>query len=163
MIAKLSPNDYQRIIEIWESAVRATHHFLAEDDILFYKELIYRQYLSLVDLFGYYNDEGVLLGFVGIHKKNVQLLFIDASVRGCGIGKQLIQFAIKKRKIRYVDVNEQNQQALGFYEHMGFVTIDRFLTDDAGKPYPILRMQLRRKWLWGLFKMGLPKKSSSRP
>ena len=39
-------------------------------------------------------------------------------------------------------VNEQNPQARGFYEHMGFTVRERSETDDQGNPYPILRMVL---------------------
>lgn len=39
-----------------------------------------------------------------------------------------------------VDVNEQNPQAIGFYEHHGFRTVSRTTHDPSGKPYPILHM-----------------------
>ena len=41
-----------------------------------------------------------------------------------------------------VDVNEQNDKALGFYLRMGFRIIGRDETDGMGKPYPILHLQL---------------------
>ena len=41
-----------------------------------------------------------------------------------------------------VDVNEQNEQAIGFYQHYGFKTISRSELDGTGKPYPILHMEL---------------------
>ncbi len=41
-----------------------------------------------------------------------------------------------------VDVNEQNPQAVGFYEHMGFRLVSKSELDGEGKPYPILHMQL---------------------
>lgn len=41
-----------------------------------------------------------------------------------------------------VDVNEQNDKALGFYLRMGFRIIGRNETDGMGKPYPILHLQL---------------------
>ncbi len=40
-----------------------------------------------------------------------------------------------------VDVNEQNPQAVGFYEHMGFEVISRSPLDSLGKPFPLLHMQ----------------------
>jgi putative acetyltransferase len=39
-------------------------------------------------------------------------------------------------------VNEQNPQAKGFYEHMGFQVYKRTDTDEQGNPYPILYMRL---------------------
>jgi len=39
-----------------------------------------------------------------------------------------------------VDVNEQNDQAVGFYRKMGFTETGRSPTDDDGRPYPLLHM-----------------------
>ena len=39
-------------------------------------------------------------------------------------------------------MNEQNPQAAGFYEHMGFVVEGRSPVDDAGRPFPLLHMRL---------------------
>ena len=43
---------------------------------------------------------------------------------------------------REVSVNEQNRQAVGFYERMGFVVLRRTPTDEDGRPYPLLYMGL---------------------
>jgi putative acetyltransferase len=40
-----------------------------------------------------------------------------------------------------VTVNEQDPQALGFYEHLGFSVYNRTETDEEGRPYPLLYMQ----------------------
>ncbi|RZK90758.1 MAG: GNAT family N-acetyltransferase, partial [Pedobacter sp.] len=58
--------------------------------------------------------------------------------------KELMKFAIEEKKATKVDVNEQNEQAVGFYKHLGFVIMERFENDDAGKPYPILAMELAK-------------------
>lgn len=39
-------------------------------------------------------------------------------------------------------VNEQNPQAKGFYEHMGFRVYKRSEMDEQGGPYPLLYMKL---------------------
>ena len=41
-------------------------------------------------------------------------------------------------------MNEQNPQAIGFYQHMGFVTYRRTEQDEEGGPYPLLYMRLQR-------------------
>lgn len=145
-IQALTEKDHPQIMQVWENAVRATHDFLKEEDIQTYRQLLLDKYLAMVDLYGICQEERHLVGFIGLSVDVIQMLFIDATVRGKGIGKQLIQFAIQKKGARLVDVNEQNQQALGFYEHMGFTTVHRSPIDDAGKPYPILTMRLRRKF-----------------
>ena len=38
-------------------------------------------------------------------------------------------------------MNEQNPQAVGFYEHMGFAAYKRTDLDKHGNPYPLLYMK----------------------
>ncbi|ROS69598.1 acetyltransferase (GNAT) family protein [Vibrio crassostreae] len=54
----------------------------------------------------------------------------------------LLQHAIEQLAATKVDVNEQNPQAVGFYQHMGFKIESRSPLDDMGKPFPILHMTL---------------------
>ena len=140
MIRKIKVTDYPRLIEIWESAVLSTHDFLKEEDFLYYKEQL-PVYFQHVTLFGF-EQEGILVGFMGIAKGNLEMLFIDNNYRGIGIGKKLITYAIDNLQVTKVDVNEQNVQAVGFYKHMGFSVYKRSALDGEGKEYPILHMRL---------------------
>jgi putative acetyltransferase len=42
-------------------------------------------------------------------------------------------------------VNEQNENAIGFYKKMGFYVINRSALDNEGLPYPILHMIIKQK------------------
>lgn len=57
---------------------------------------------------------------MGIEQSSLEMLFLLPEERGKGIGKQLLQYGIQNFGIQEVTVNEQNPQAVGFYEHMGF-------------------------------------------
>ena len=140
MIRKIKATDYPRLMEIWESAVLSTHDFLKEEDFLNYKEHL-PVYFQHVTLFGF-EQEGILIGFMGIAERNLEMLFIDNNYRGTGIGKKLITYAIDNLQVTKVDVNEQNTQAVGFYKHMGFSVYKRSSLDGEGKEYPILHMRL---------------------
>ena len=140
MIRKIKVTDYPRLIEIWESAVLSTHDFLKEEDFLYYKEQL-SVYFQYVALFGF-EQEGILIGFMRIAEGNLEMLFIDNKYRGAGIGKKLITYAIDNLQVTKVDVNEQNVQAVGFYEYMGFNIYKRSNLDGEGKEYLILHMQL---------------------
>ena len=70
------------------------------------------------------------------------MLFIHPDWRGHGAGEQLLSFAVKDLGTYLLDVNEQNEQAVGFYLHMGFEVVGRSELDDFGKPYPLLHMRL---------------------
>ena len=140
MIKKIKVTDHPRLMEIWESAVLNTHDFLKEEDFLYYKEQL-PVYFQHVTLFGF-EQEGILVGFMGIAKGNLEMLFIDNNYRGIGIGKKLITYAIDNLQVTKVDVNEQNIQAVGFYKHIGFNIYKRSDLDGEGKAYPILHMRL---------------------
>ena len=118
----------------------STHDFLKEEDFLYYKKHL-PVYFQHVTLFGF-EQEGILIGFMGIAERNLEMLFIDNNYRGTGIGKKLITYAIDNLQVTKVDVNEQNTQAVGFYKHIGFSVYKRSSLDGEGKEYPILHMQL---------------------
>ena len=135
-------DEYAGIVEVWEASVRATHDFLSEDDIQFFKPLILDEYLSAVELRCIKNDAGNILGFIGVAKGKIEMLFVHPDWRGQGIGKLLLNYAVNDVGATKVDVNEQNPLAVGFYEHLGFKVTGRSLVDGMGKPFPLLHMQL---------------------
>ena len=135
--------EYQDVVNVWESSVRATHDFLKEDDIQYFKPLILNTYLDAVELRCMRNKDKAIVGFLGVAEDNLEMLFIDPNYRGKGIGKSLLNYAIKNLNITKVDVNEQNEQAVGFYKHSGFEVTARSELDASGKPYPILHMVLK--------------------
>lgn len=144
-LRKALPADYDALLSIWESSVKATHHFLDPADIVFFKSLIQtHQAFSQVDLTCAVNEEGILMGFIGIAKDKIEMLFLSPSVIGKGLGKLLLQFALQEYSVTKVDVNEQNTAACLFYEHFGFAVKTRSPLDGTGKPYPILHMERRR-------------------
>jgi putative acetyltransferase len=95
-----------------------------------------------VQLFITRGDAGKLTGFLGVVERKIEMLFIHPAERGKGTGRLLTQFAIEQLQAYSVDVNEQNEQAVGFYKWMGFTVIGRTDTDGLGKPYPLLQMKL---------------------
>ena len=142
-IGEVNPSDYQEVVAVWEASVRATHHFLTEADIAHFKPLILEEYLDLVELKCVRNENGEIMGFSGVAEHKLEMLFIHPMYIGNGIGKHLLDHSIDKQGVTQVDVNEQNEQALGFYLHCGFQTIGRSELDASGKPYPILHMELK--------------------
>jgi putative acetyltransferase len=134
--------EHLKLIEIWEASVRATHDFLAEDDLQELKPLILEQYFDAVDLRCVRNGNGEIQGFCGVHEGNIEMLFISPDARGQGIGARLASNAINQQGALKVDVNEQNNQALGFYQHIGFKVTGRSPVDGQGKAYPLLHMAL---------------------
>lgn len=73
------------------------------------------------------------------------MLFISPAYRGKGVGVALLDLTVRELGVTDVDVNEQNAQARGFYEHEGFEVIGRSETDKQGEPFPILHMRLKAR------------------
>ncbi|MCY1338259.1 putative N-acetyltransferase YjaB [compost metagenome] len=140
-LTTLSPADRQRLADVWEDAVRATHHFLSEDDIQFFRPLVRDAYLDSVRLACLRGADGRIAGFIGTVEDRVEMLFVDPAQHGRGIGRALMEHALAQGA-RFVDVNEQNPQALGFYLRLGFVRHGRSPVDGSGKPFPILHLRL---------------------
>lgn len=134
--------EFPEVVAVWEASVRATHYFLKEEDIAYFKPLILKEYLKAVELRGVRDEEGKIIGFLGVAEQNLEMLFIHPEARGKGIGKLLLQYAFQKLHVTKVDVNEANEQALGFYQHAGCQVVGRSELDATGKPYPILHMKL---------------------
>ena len=142
-ISKAQTDDYDELIHLWEESVRATHKFLSEKDIADYKLLIYDYYFDTQNLY-YLKDEAKIQGFIGLIDDFIQMLFVRPDLIGQGIGKTLIDFAVEEHGAKTVDVNEQNVNAVGFYQKLGFHVVERSEMDAAGKPYPILSMELQQ-------------------
>ena len=83
------------------------------------------------------------IAFMGIEDKKLEMLFVKNSERGKKLGKQLLKYGIDRYNVNELTVNEQNPDAKGFYEHMGFKTYKRSEIDEQGNHYPILYMKLK--------------------
>lgn len=140
-ISSVSPEEYPRVVDVWEASVRATHHFVTESDIEIFRPLVYDE-LPHTELACVRDADGMLIGFIGIAEGKIEMLFVHPDYRGHGIGRTLINYALNERGATSVDVNEQNDQAVGFYLWMGFEVVGRSELDGNGKPYPLLHMRL---------------------
>lgn len=129
------------LLNIWEASVRATHHFLSNAEVLQIKEYVPQAMIGVKHLIIAENDAGEPIAFMGTENSRLEMLFLSPAMRGKGIGRQLIQYGIENYGIENVTVNEQNPQAVGFYEHLGFVTYKRTDLDEEGNPYPLLYMR----------------------
>ena len=133
------PDEFTTLVDVWHSSVAATHHFLAPADFADIEAHLAVDYFPAVELTVAVVD-GRIVGFSGLGAGQLEMLFIDNDYRGRGVGSALLHAALARYPSLTVDVNEQNEQALGFYRHHGFVVTGRSDTDSEGRPYPLVHL-----------------------
>lgn len=132
------------LTEVWNASVHASHHFLTEEDIRRLTPFVREAIQAIETLLVLYQGK-MPIAFMGIEGEKIEMLFVSPRCFGYGFGKLLIRLAITDYHARYVDVNEQNPKAEGFYRHLGFRTFERTETDEQGNPFPILKMKFENE------------------
>lgn len=140
-IIKLTAGLADRLLNVWESSVKATHLFLSREEIENIKRYVPQSLRTAMHLLVAENEAGDPVAFAGIDGQKLEMLFVCAEYRGRGIGRRLLQYAVENYAVNELAVNEQNPQAAGFYEHMGFKVYRRSDTDEQGNAYPLLYMK----------------------
>ena len=135
-----TPADGQRAVEIWRDAVDATHDFLTAEDRAAIGEEV-KAFLPDAPLWLAVDADDRPIAFMLLDGISMEALFIDPDWRGKGVGKALVEHAIALHGAITTEVNEQNGQAVGFYEKMGFVPIGRSERDGQGRAYPLIHLR----------------------
>ena len=138
-----TPDLIERLLKVWEASVRATHLFLSDGEISSIKAYVPQALAGVTHLIIAEDENGAPIAFMGIENGTLEMLFVAPKERGKGVGKRLILYGIEYCGVERLAVNEQNPQAKGFYERMGFQVYKRTELDEQGNPYPLLHM--RRK------------------
>jgi putative acetyltransferase len=142
-IRRSRASDVERVVDIWRGAVDATHHFLTTTDRQDI-EVEVAAFLPKVFLWLAVDSTDRAIGFMLLNGSCMEALFIHPQHRGSGVGRALIQHALTFHSRITTEVNEQNLQAVGFYEHLGFEQIGYAARDQQGRPYPLIRLRKSR-------------------
>ena len=140
-VKERTPELIDKLLKVWEGSVRATHLFLSDSEIDSIKEYVPQALGGIAHLIIAGESETCSAAFMGIEDGSLEMLFIAPEERGKGLGKRLIRYGIENCGVERLAVNEQNPQAKGFYEHMGFRVYKRTELDEQGNPYPLLYMR----------------------
>jgi len=106
----------EELVAIWCRSVDATHDFLSAEYRAELEELV-RSFLPEAPLWVAVNERDRPVGF-----------------------RMLVKHALSMAPELTTNVNEQNEQAVGFYKKVGFKVTGRSEVDDLGKPYPLLNL-----------------------
>ena len=128
--------DHHALLLLWERSVRATHDFLTEADIDFFRPLVGQYFDSSTDIWVLTDKTDVPIGFLGLDGNSIAALFMEPAFLGKGGGRRLVSHAQNLRGgVLTVDVNEQNAAARGFYEALGFSVVVRSPLDENGRSF----------------------------
>lgn len=133
------PTEGDRAIEIWRNAVDATHDFLTPEDRTAIDALVCG-FLPSAPLWFAVDAQDRPLAFMLVDDGHMEALFVDPECRGTGVGAALVKHGLSLHPSMTTDVNEQNGQAVGFYERMGFRRTGRSPLDGQGRPYPLIHL-----------------------
>lgn len=136
------PTDHDVLLDVWLRSVQATHTFVSQADITEMTPQV-RKYLASAetDFWVVCDESDRPMGFMGLGGSQIESLFLAPEFLRRGTGRRMIDHARTLHSELTVDVNEQNADAVAFYQAVGFVVERRSELDDQGRPYPLLHLR----------------------
>ena len=138
-IRPYTPEDRDRLVEVWHQASRVGHPFLSEQDLTEQKVLVRDIYLPKAENW-VATEAGEAVGFIGVLDCFVGGLFVYPSAHGRGVGRALIEHAAELKGRLEVEVYALNVGALKFYQRLGFTPTGIRDSDDQGRPLQLVRL-----------------------
>lgn len=137
-IRRARPEDLSRIAEIFVFNNRVNYFPIFKDESYSFGEL---QVISLVDNYFkkleimeniYVFDNGLIKGFIQMKGTEICKLYVDTFFQSEGIGRELVEFAIKEFHADNLWALEKNTRAIAFYQRHGFhVTGEKTFEEDT--------------------------------
>lgn len=118
MIRKFKNDDLLDIMEIWLNANIDAHSFISAD---YWKNNFdtVKQLIPQAEVF-VYEEDGNVLGFIGLMDEYIAGIFVDKLKRSNGIGFSLLHMAKEKKNRLVLSVYSKNERAIQFYKKAGF-------------------------------------------
>ncbi len=138
MIRPYEARDVDRILEVWLAASLIAHPFLEDDFLDQEKQNIRKIYLPAAETW-VWEDQGRVAGFVSLLENEVGAIFVDPDMHKRGIGRALMDKAVRLRGNLVVDVFKANKIGRAFYDRYGFVAAGEHVHDQTG--HIVLRLE----------------------
>lgn len=135
--------DTEKLSTIWLEASLVAHAFIGKKRLLEQRGLIENDYLPNAETWVACRN-GEPVGFISLMGNFIGGLFVAPSSQGQGVGRTLVDHALKAREELVLEVYTDNVQAQAFYESLGFTEISRRASDDEGMPFENAQMRLKR-------------------
>ena len=118
MIRLFSLDDLDDIMKIWLNCNLEVHNYIYKDYFISNYSYVKEQ-MKQSNIFVYENN-GKILGFIGIDNGFIQGIFVSKTSRSKGIGKKLIDYCKEKNSTLSLKVYEKNKRAINFYKNQEF-------------------------------------------
>ncbi|MDR0807282.1 MAG: N-acetyltransferase [Enterobacteriaceae bacterium] len=120
MIRRYQPDDIDALMQLWLTTTIEAHPFIAKEYWLESEPLVRNVYIPDATTW-VYTDNGKIGGFISVMEQQfIGALFVDAALRGKGIGKALINQVKEEYPKLLLEVYKENTPALEFYQAMNF-------------------------------------------
>lgn len=125
-IRRAQTKDFSRIAEIFVFNNRINYLPIFKDPGYSFGELqvvsFIDQYLKREEVFRnlYVYDDGLIKGFVQMNGTEVCKLYVEPCFQNDGIGRELLEFAVREHDADCLWALEKNRRAIVFYNRNGF-------------------------------------------
>lgn len=134
------PADLGPCMKIWRAASEIGHPFLTSAQLDADANLVRTIYMPATDITVAEKD-GEIVGFIALSGDFIGALFVAPALHHRGIGARLLAHVARQHPRLEVEVYLANAAARGFYAAVGFEEVLCHLTDDQGRPHPLIRLQ----------------------
>ena len=138
MIRKHQESDLQDILNIWYQASTLAHPFLDDAFVEKVKKDMRELYIPGSETW-VYEENGVIIGFIGMMENEIGGLFVLPNHHSKGVGRQLVDFISELHEELEVEVFKENKIGRAFYDKYGFIKIKEFLHEES--KHEVLRMK----------------------
>lgn len=131
MIRKFKDSDIEEVMQLWLEVNIQTHNFIEKS----YWKSNYdevKQMLPQATIYVYEQD-GHILGFIGLMDDYIAGIFVSEKVQSKGIGKQLLNKVKQTNHKLTLHVYLNNERAVKFYQREKFKIHNEQIDEETGK------------------------------
>ncbi len=131
MIRELKCEDLDNVMNIWLEENCTAHSFIDEE---YWKDNLeaVREMMPTATVF-VYEENGVIVGFIGLMDQYIAGIFISNGYQSKGIGKQLMDYVKQRKQQLSLHVYKKNERAIEFYQREGFTISKEQLDENTGE------------------------------
>jgi putative acetyltransferase len=140
MIRKHTNLDLSDIMTVWVKSSSLAHPFLDESFVAQVKNDMREKYIPGSETW-VYEENGDIVGFIGMQGNEIGGLFVLPDNHSQGIGGKLVDFIGKQHRELEVEVFKENRIGRAFYDKYGFKPFSEEFHEPSNSV--VLRMKFR--------------------